>query len=72
MYLLDFAYPASLSCVSHFINICTLAVETIRNMQAVSANQIADILGFNILVFIAQMSRYGKFTAMHKLILIAS
>ena len=35
-----FAYPASLSCVSHAINICTVAINKIRNMHALSINQI--------------------------------
>ena len=34
-------------CVSHSIDICTVALKNIRNMQAVSTNQIADILHFN-------------------------
>ena len=42
-----FAYLALLSCVSHFIDICTVAIKYIRNMHAVSTNQIADILHFN-------------------------
>ena len=40
-------HPASLSCVSHSIDICTVAIKNIRNMHAVSTNQIADILHFN-------------------------
>ena len=35
-----FVYPASLSCVSHPINIGTVAINNIRNMQALSTNQI--------------------------------
>ena len=42
-----FVYPTSLSCVSHSIDICTVAIQNIRNMHAVSTNQIADILHFN-------------------------
>ena len=42
-----FVYPASLSCVSHAIDICTVAIKNIRNMQAVSTNQITYILHFN-------------------------
>ena len=42
-----FVYPASLSCVSHSIDICTVAIKNIRNMHAVSTNQIADIFHFN-------------------------
>ena len=42
-----FVYPTSLSRVSHSIDICTVAIENIRNMQAVSTNQIADILHFS-------------------------
>ena len=42
-----FAYPASLSCLSNSINICTVAVTNIRNMHTVSTNQIADILHYN-------------------------
>ena len=38
----------SLSCVSHSIDICTVAVKSIRNLKAVSTNQITtDILYFN-------------------------
>ena len=33
--------------VSHSIDICTVAIKNIRNMHAVSTNQIADILHFN-------------------------
>ena len=39
-------YPASLSCVSHSIDICTAATKN-RSMHAFSTNQIADILHFN-------------------------
>ena len=42
-----FVYPAYLSCVSHSVDICTVAIKNIWNMQAVSTNQIADILHFN-------------------------
>ena len=42
-----FVYPASLSCVSHSIDICTVAIKNIRNMYAVLTSQIADILHFN-------------------------
>ena len=42
-----FVYPTSLSCVSHCTDICTVAIKNIRNMHAVSTNQIADILHFN-------------------------
>ena len=42
-----FVYPASLSRVSHPIDICTVAINNIRNMHAVSTNQIADILYLN-------------------------
>ena len=42
-----FVYPASLSCVSHSIYICTVAIKNIRNMHTVSASQVADILHFN-------------------------
>ena len=42
-----FVYPASFSCVSHSIDICTVAIKIIRNMHAVSTNQVADILHFN-------------------------
>ena len=42
-----FVDPASLSCVSHSVDICTVAIKNIRNMYAFSANQIADILHFN-------------------------
>ena len=40
-------YLAQLSGVSHSIDICTVAIKNIRNMHAVSTNQIADILHFN-------------------------
>ena len=33
--------------VSHSIDICTVAIKSIRNMHVVSTNQIADILNFN-------------------------
>ena len=37
-----------LSCILlHFHDICTVAIKNIRNMHAVSINQIADILHFN-------------------------
>ena len=42
-----FVYPASLSCVSHSINICTVAVKYIRNIHTVSIDQLAGILHFN-------------------------
>ena len=42
-----FVCPASISCVSHSIHTCTVAIKSIRNMHAVSTNQIADILHFN-------------------------
>ena len=42
-----FVYPASLSCVSHSIDICTVAITNIKNMYAVPTNQITDILHFN-------------------------
>ena len=42
-----FVWPASLSCVSHSVDICTVEIINIRNMAAVSTNQIADILHFN-------------------------
>ena len=35
------------SCVSHPIDIFTVAITNIRNMQAFSTNQIVDILHFN-------------------------
>ena len=35
-----FVYPASLSCVSHSIYICTVAIKNIRNMHTVSASQV--------------------------------
>ena len=38
--------PASLSCISHSIDIWTVAIKNIRNIHAVSINQIADILHF--------------------------
>ena len=42
-----FCKNASLSCASHSIDICTVAIKNIRNVHAVSTNQIADILHFN-------------------------
>ena len=39
-----FSYPALLSCVSHFIDICTVAIKDIKNMHAVPTIQIANIL----------------------------
>ena len=36
-----------LSCVSHSIDICNVAVKNMSDMHAVSTNQIADILHFN-------------------------
>ena len=41
-----FAYLAKLSCVSNLIDICTAAIKKFRNIHAVSANQVADILHF--------------------------
>ena len=41
-----FLYPASFP-VSHSIDICTVAIKNIKNMHAVSTNQLADILHFN-------------------------
>ena len=35
--------PTRLSCNSHSIDICTVAIKNIKNMHAVSTNQIADI-----------------------------
>ena len=43
----SFAYFASLSCLSHLFDICTVANKNIRNMHAVPTNQIADILYIN-------------------------
>ena len=40
-------YPTLLSSVSHSIAIHTVVIKNIRNMHAVSTNQIADILHFN-------------------------
>ena len=42
-----FAYFAWLSCVSHSIDICTVAIKNMRNTIVVSTNQMADILDFN-------------------------
>ena len=36
---------------SHSIDICTVPIKNIKNMHAVSTNQIADILHFNNKVF---------------------
>ena len=41
-----FLYPASFP-VSHSIDICAVAIKNIKNMHAVSTNQLADILHFN-------------------------
>ena len=41
-----FVYLAQLSCVSYYIDICTVAIKNIKNMYAVSTSQIADILHF--------------------------
>ena len=38
-----FVYPASISCISNAIDIGTVAIKNIRNMHAVSTNQITDI-----------------------------
>ena len=38
-----FVYATSLYCVPHFIGICILAIKNMKNMHAVSINQIADI-----------------------------
>ena len=40
-----FVYPL-LSCVSHSIDICTVAIKNTRNIHAVLTNQIADVLFF--------------------------
>ena len=42
-----FVYPTEHSCVSHSIDISTVSNKNIRNMHAVSINQIAYILLFN-------------------------
>ena len=42
-----FLYSVLLSCVSNSIDICTVAIKNIRNVHAVSTNQIADLLHFN-------------------------
>ena len=39
--------PTKLSCVSHSIDICTVAIKNIKNMHAVSTFQMEDILHFN-------------------------
>ena len=39
--------PPSFFCVSHSIDIGTLVIKNIKNMHAVSTNQIADILHYN-------------------------
>ena len=41
-----FVYPTSLCCASHFAYICTIAIENIRNIQAFSTSQFADVLLF--------------------------
>ena len=40
-------YPAQLFCVSHSIVIFTVVIKNIKNIGAVSTNQIADILHYN-------------------------
>ena len=47
---------ALFSCISHSIDICTVAIKNIRNMHAVATNQIADILDFNDSYVIAGIS----------------
>ena len=50
MYVLDSVnsnISPRFSCVSHSIDVCTVAITNIRNMQAVSNNQTVDILHFN-------------------------
>ena len=42
-----FVYTTWLSCVSHYIDISTVTIKNIRNMSAVSTNQVADILHSN-------------------------
>ena len=42
-----FVYPTSLSCVSQFIDICTVAIKSIRNTHAVPLNKIGNISHFN-------------------------
>ena len=42
-----FVYSTEYSCVSHSIDISTVSNKNIRNMHAVSINQIAYILLFN-------------------------
>ena len=51
-----FVYPVLFSCVSYAIDICNVAIENIKNMRAVSTNQIVDILHFN------NKEIYWKFT----------
>ena len=46
-----FSISPYLSCASYSIDICTIAIKNIKNMHAVSANQIADILHFNDNIF---------------------
>ena len=42
-----FCISRQVSCVSHYIDICTVGIKNTRNMHAVSTNQTADILNFN-------------------------
>ena len=42
-----FVFPVQLSCASRYTDICTVAIENIRNMPAVLISQITDILHFN-------------------------
>ena len=52
MYILGyFLYPAYLSWLSHSIGICTIAIKNMKNMHAVSTNEIVNIFHFNDKVF---------------------
>ena len=42
-----FFISRSLSCASHSIGICTVLVNNVRNMYAVSTNQTTDFLNFS-------------------------
>ena len=58
-----FLFLAKLSCASHSIDICTaVIIKNIRNIHAVTANQIAYIFHFNSKTILQQISyrSYGR------------
>ena len=69
-----FLYLALLSCLSHSIDTCTVVIEKIRNMHAVSANQTAFILHFNnkwLLSYDTEQNMENTFRVSHILQLIS-